>query len=705
MRRRALLFLILLPCQLLAATGTLENNFVRVEVSPENGSITRILDKRNQTEYVVDSARSRLFRLLLPRQDYPSRRINSWDQKVSLDETPDGTLRMQFKNLQIARQFYVYQVGMVDLPAPCLDIDALVTLRLEGDHLLANIQIENHSLEEITDITFPWIGGMAPTSAKQPARIVLPTLDGEYRQTSGFLLGERAKRYPAVLSTSWLNYEYLGKGIGLEVRSEPETQDAYFSLGPNAFPPSSVYWMPPEFPFIAWNFYPHIAGQSQWKSPEVVIHIHDSDWHTIAAEHREWYQQHDSPRRSSSFDHASGFTTYRLKREDNTVNWGYDEIPKLAEEAGLAGIHTLVIDGWREREGPANPCPFDERADPRMGGGAKLKALVERLHPQGVELVFSFHPTLINTTSERYQKEAFRWTVKTRRQADQIPVAFTYVTADYPFDTHFLHFWAEIDPASPATDYLLQEAQRLRDEYGFRNLFLEGMGQRSFLSYNQDDVLPPQKVYAVGYERLLGGLRKLFPQGLLLMEGLNDLVNQYGSGGYTWDQAENAEILAFSMPWAPFSNDVEALDYDRANASFARKILINLIVDGGRGSVGRYPEFARHLKALGALKEAAAPYYAQGEFRDHEGLKKFSPDANAVVSVFSNKGTGQTGVLLANLANQTKEISLDLDLQGKRTPARLFRLSGEQKEIELAPTLKVELAPYEVVVLGIDRAY
>jgi hypothetical protein len=700
MRRGILFIFLLLPAP--AFAGSLENDLLRVDVSPENGSITKILDKRNQTEYVVDPARARLFRLLLPRRDYPVRRINSWDQQVSSIETQGQTLRIRFKNLQIARQSYVYQVGMFEVPEPHLDIDVLVDFSLEGDHLTCNIQIENHSLEEITDVTFPWIGGVSLTSAQQPAKLVLPTLDGPYRQTSGFVLGDRAKRYPAVLATSWLNFEYAGKGLGLEVRSEPETQDAYFSLGPSAFPPGSVYWTPPEFPFIAWNFYPHISGQSRWRSPEVIIHVHDSDWHTVAAEHREWYRQHCAPIRSSALDHTSGFATYRLKREDDTVDWKYDDIPKLAEEARLAGMHDLVIDGWREHEGPGNPCPFGEVADPRMGGGARLKALIEKLHQQGIELAFSFHPTLFNSTAEQYPKEADQWSVKTRRQAYQIPVAATYVTADYPYDTQYLHYWAEIDPASPATEFLLREAKRLHDEYGFRNLFLEGVGQRSFLSYNQNDALPPQKVYEVGYKRLLGGLRELFPEGLLLMEGFNDLVNQYGSGGYTWSQIENAEVLAYSLPWIPFSNDVEALDYDKANASFARKILINLIVDGGRGTVGRYPEFAQHLKALAALKEAAGPYYAQAEFRGHEGLKKLDPGAEVAVSVFSNTATGQTGLVLASLGNQPREVSLALDLRGKRSKGHLYRLSHEQKEIELTPNLTVGLAAYEVAILGIE---
>jgi hypothetical protein len=228
------------------------------------------------------------------------------------------------------------------------------------------------------------------------------------------------------------------------------------------------------------------------------------------------------------------------------------------------------------------------------------------------------------------------------------------------------------------------------------------VGLQSFLSYNREDPVPPQKVYTAGYERFLGGLKKMFPQGLLLMEGFNDLVNPYASAGYTWSQSEGAEILALSIPWVPFSNDVEALEYGEANKSFARKILINLIVDGGDGTVGRYPEFAQHLKGLQALKEATTPYYTEAEFRDHEGLKKLGGDAEIIVAVFHNRSSKQIGVVLANLSNQQKKASLALDLPATAAKGHLFRLAGRQEEVGLAPEVSVELDPKEVAVLGID---
>jgi 3',5'-cyclic AMP phosphodiesterase CpdA len=686
------------------ASNVLENDRVRLEVSPQNGSITRLLDKQTGTDYINDQAQSRLFRFLLPKPDYLARRINAHDQKADSVEVENGVLKIRYRQLQIARQKYLFQVGIMEVPEPQLDIDVTVTFQLDGEHILGKLQVNNRSLEEITDVTFPWLGGLASTADQQRAKVVLPSLSQKTISSTGDVISaERAKRYPGLLATTWMNYEFEDKGVGIEVRSLPESQDALFSLNPGVFGGSDAYSGASGSPYIAWNSYPHIPGQSQWVSPEVIIHVHGSDWHTMASEHREWYRERFSPPRSGAFDHSIGFATYRLKRDDNTVNWTYDEIPKLAEEAKAAGIRHLVIAGWREREGPGNPCPFGEFADPRMGGGARLKALIERLHQQGVELAFAFHPTLINTAAKQYRERALRWTVKSRRQGNQLSPSFTYISQDYPYEDYAAHYWAQLDPASPATDYLLEEAKRLQSEYGFRNLFLQGVGLQSFLSYNQDDAAAPQEVYVRGYEQFLGGLRKIFPHGLLLMEGLNDLVNQYGSAGYTWSQTDDAEILALSVPWMPFSHDVEALNYDQANASFARKILINLIVDGGDGSVSRYGEFARHLKALQDLKAATVPYYADAEFRDGEGLKKLDADSGVIVSVFHNRSSQQVGIVAANLTKDKKTVSFELEAPLSQAKGKLFRPARQPEEFSLLPKASVDLGPFGVALVGIDR--
>jgi len=707
--RPALLLLLVLPLLTLLPlrglameeAGTLENDALRLQVSTETGAITHILDKHTNTDYVEDASHAKLFQLLLPTPDDLSRQINSWDQKPVSIEIADGVLALKFQNLLISQRKYIFQVGIKKSTEVRFPIDVTVTFRLQDEHIHASIEVQNHSLEEITDVVFPWLDALPSSSDGHPFDVILPSL--AHKKLSGAPenpLGQRALDYPALLATSWLNYQTGSKGIGIEVRSTPETQEAVISLNP---PGQAANRPTSGVRYIGWDFYPHIEGMSSWKSPPVVIHVHGTDWHAIAAEHREWYRGQRKPQRGTAFDQAAGFATYRLKKDDNTVNWTYNDLPKLAAISVKAGMQNLVIDGWRKREGPGNESPLAEIADPHLGGESRLKAVIEKLLADRVNLVFAFHPAYVNTAADHYQSLSIRWTVKSRRNVNQMQPAFTFYTVDYPYQDRIMHYWAVVDPSTRATAQLLHDAKRLKEEYGFRNLLLRGVGLQSYLSYNKEDVVPPQKVFEVGYEHFLNGLRTLFPDGLLLMEGFNDLVNPYGNGGYTWVQNTDAAVLAYSIPWAPFSNDVDALDYDQANESFARKILINLIVDGGDGTVEPYPEFADHLKALQSLKQATAPYYAQAEFRDHQGLKKIDADGQVVVSVFDNAADKKRGIVLSNLSEQPKKVAVEVELgpQSTEVLGHLFRLGGQRAEIEL-PRFSVDLAPYEVVVVGID---
>jgi hypothetical protein len=708
--RKGLIAALLAIATVPVAAKVLEDAHIRVELSPLNGSIISLLDKRTGTEFIGNPGEARLFQLLMPAPGDYGRRVNSWEQQVENIQIRDQRLEIRWRGLRTAGERTVFGAGQFLVPSENLDIDVRVELEIDDGAFLARLHIDNRSIETVSGVVFPFLGGMQTTAEGSPARIVLPSLGQRvFTNTFGAFGGERTHRYPALLAARWMSFEIGSAGFGIDVASGTDAQDAFFSLSAGRFQGGSAYRGGYAHPLLAWIVWPHLAGQSQWTSPEFRVLVHAGDWRAIAAHHREHRRARSEPRRDP-WREDIGFATVSLKREDNTIDRTYDQLAAVAADSGSAGLRRIVVNGWREREGPSNPAPFGERADPRMGGADRLRKVIAELAEEGVELLFSFHPTLMNVfyptisgaTNASYPPPHQDWLVRTRRQATQIPADFRFYTPDYPPELSNTRYRVEIDPASPATDHLLAEARRLRDEYGIRNLFLAGIGQRAFLSYNRDHGVAPQSAYRVGYRRLLGGLRGIFPEGLLLAEGFNDLVNEYSDGGYTWDQRHDTAVLAYSLPWRYFSNDVETLDYEGANESFARKVLINLIVDGGRGTVGRYPEFARHLDALRLLKESTAPYYADAEFRDRDGLTVIAADDWVVVSVFDNVATGQRGIVAANTGKQDTTITVGMEPPVPASRGRLFRLHGSQGEFELSGRTSVTLAPYEVVIIGVD---
>lgn len=709
-------------CLLLASgvqAQVLENADIRLELSPDTGSITRLVDKHSGAEMITDPKQASLYQLMLAPIGERTRRILSWQQDASVVQVGPAQLEIRYAALQPDEAQYIFGSGVMDFPEPKLEVRAVISLGLDGPHVVGRVHIENRSRETILGVAFPLLGGLAPRvetgtetgTEGATARIVLPSLSQRvFARTLGAFTGERVNRYPAMLAASWLSYEAGSLNLGIEARSDLDAQDAWFALEAGHFEPGSAYRGRYRYPFIAWLSWPHIAAQSDWTSPEIRIHLHGGDWHTLSAEHREWYrarlQQGAYNGAGDRWRDSLGFATYRLKRDDNTIDWTYGDLDRLAEIAGEAGFDRLVVEGWRAIEGAGNPAPRGEIADPRLGGAAGLQAANERLAPRGVELLFAFHPALMNVGADEYPSADALWAVRTSRQADQIPVSFLAHTFDWPASLETRHLMLEIDPTSGATDYLLGAAARLRDEYGVRNLFLKGVGQRAFLSYGRHRGTAPQDTYRIGYETLLGGLRRIYPDGLIVNEGFNDLVNPHADAAYTWDQGHDAAILPYSVPWHYLSNDVEALDYAAANASFAHKALINLVIDGGRGHVARYPEFASHLRALRDLKRSSATCYADAEFRDREGLRRVEAPGQVVVSAFHNLESGALGVVMANLGGETAKVSFEVDRAGSAWDAVLFRHqdgAGEQ-QIEGGARLGADLRPFEVALYCLERA-
>jgi hypothetical protein len=128
-------------------------------------------------------------------------------------------------------------------------------------------------------------------------------------------------------------------------------------------------------------------------------------------------------------------------------------------------------------------------------------------------------------------------------------------------------------------------------------------------------------------------------------------------------------------------------------------MLANVIVDGGQGTIADYPEFVRHLRALGDLRAATTPYYADGEYRDHDGLDDVDNDDGVVTAVYVNPTSGKTALVIANLNERAGTARCSVQPLGP-TSARVYPRPG--LTVDLAKALDLTLAPHEVLVIAID---
>src|SRR5882724_1071317 len=224
-----------------ALAQVVENAELRLEVSPQTGSIIHLCDKRNQTEYISDPKTVRLFELLIPNSTNYSRRIVSWNQTAHV-ETKGDQIEIHYEDLQPDQDQYRFGAGMVHVPEPRLPIAVEIRLQLQGDHISARMHIQNKSFVLLTGVVFPYIGGMPAKSGNDAAKFVLPSTGQRvFPHTVGSLSGQRAIRYPGVLASTWVSYEFGAKGLGIEAKSGLDAQDAHFSMSPGPFLEGSSY--------------------------------------------------------------------------------------------------------------------------------------------------------------------------------------------------------------------------------------------------------------------------------------------------------------------------------------------------------------------------------------------------------------------------------------------------------------------------------
>jgi hypothetical protein len=684
-----------------AQGATIENERLRLSVG-EDGSIVDLYDKERGIELVTTPKQSRLFELMIPDEANYSHRIDSRLQGATV-HVSGQQIDVLYPSLRPVEDQIRFGSGLMHFPQPQLAIEVKVSLRLENDQVMAALSLSNGSDSTISGVIFPFVGGLAANLSGNGGQITAPsTSQRRYMQTQGPMSGEHALRYPAVLSSSWVNIEYGGAthktmSLALEARTGLEAQDAFFALSPGPFGAGSAYASPYEYPFIAWVQYPHIPPHQEWQSSVILLHIHHGDWHGVAAEHREWFRQSHHLVPSSRWRDDIGFASYLLKDEENKILWNYGSLGELSRIAQTAGFRRVVVDGWRSQEGAGNPAPFGEIADSRLGGAIGLRETMQTARKAGVSLIFAYHPTLFNQVAGRFPPELSSWTVHTRRHGRELRVDALSETNDYPSAMTGNSLQLEIDPSSAAQDFFIADIDRLRRDYDMESLLLRGVGQQAYLSYDNQRGLAPQSAYPQGYSALLGKMRSMLPQGLLITEGMNDLVDSFVDGAYLWDPSRDGRVLSYSLPWQHFSRDVEALDYMAANRAFVDGMLINLLIDGGAGTVARYPRFAAHLSGLQRLKQTA-PAPGELEFRDHEGALTLKESASITWANYADAPGRRHVTLIANLCDC--DSSAEFDFRGEARMANQHRMDGSSAAVILAGSDKIALKPNEVVAVS-----
>ncbi|MFC2084391.1 DUF6259 domain-containing protein, partial [Bacteroidota bacterium] len=692
----------------------LENDTLKVTISKENGSILGIYDKRFSKQYIGVEKFAKLFRLMIPIEEWYGRHIDSEEQLVQkIEKTDDRTLRLHFGPFQVENNIF--------------SISAIVLIRILGENIELTLKVENRENTVITNVLFPYIGGLQEISDRESDAIYLPsqlerritnplaTLAQNHYSWSKARL-KRFYRYPFWLSSTWIDYSNIKFGLAFDVRSKDFRMQDFYIEGQVDKDTARIENNVQALSF-AWSFHPHITINEEWESPKVIIRAHEGNWHIVADDHRQWVESWiPKAKISEQFVKSLGWHFYFMKHQDGTVINTYDDLPKMAKSTLDAGIPYILLFGWQQL-GHDNYYPFGYNVNKDWGGVNKLHQKLNEVKNMGCNIIPFSNFTLMDTGTEEYKKFAKDWAVESlsggklfagnwARDDFAVPIR----QAAWRWGTSRSMLCVEMCFYDNSLPWILETADKIYNKYGFGHLQLDQIGHKFYNCYNSlHNHEKPQKAFQTGVKVVLknikNNLRKANPEGVLIGEGFTELTAAYCDAHWTWNQLDFPEPLLYSIPWTPYSSEIDALEYAEVNKCFVYKIMLDLKIDGGDGNVNDYPAFTRHLKKLSELKKNLdGNIYVNAYFKDEQFIDYTNKENGIIAKVFQHPVDNKIGIVIVNTTDTNnnctikllEEIEINNDFEFK-----LYKLDGSVESLEPNSELDLELVKYDVNVIGI----
>lgn len=699
----------------------LENEFIRIELDARNGDIIGLRNKRTGREYIEARQWAKAFRLNVPlpgritgfNADYSANAFDSWLQpSCTITRSRSGSsqsLAVHYSTLQsVAGRFPI-------------TISYSVRLDDGADEAILQIELENHAEHRVKEVFFPWISGIGEVEGAETDTFVAPSM--MYRGTelrSQFNAEANWEEYPFLLGSPtwpdgyslampWMNYGGTSEGMYLASRSRVGIHHKLMvqDYGKINHPILS----------FSWAFETYVAPGKTWKSPELVLSLHDGDWHRAADRYREslagWYQKVDTPlefRRS-----FASFNSFYTERD-------FMQLARLAEDIRKYNLQHLVM--WNFGDYYPKVMELDDLSvdpprlgqfTPQWGGLERLREANKKARDLGVKagIIFSQRVWNKDTLTPELHQLAEAWAIR-RECGDPIWDSWDH--------QHFgAARWSNQQQSFGHMDYVMcsavdgyrefaiQNVRGVLKEGGYSMMFFDQIveGNLCFSAqHNHPDVSAPAMATLGFVKELRAGMKADNPEAILIGEGWEVLSTQHLDSGWVWRVQPNPEVLQYTLPWVINTAAVQ-VDPGLANKYFVLGIRLAVVAGGIESgkNLSDYPEFADHIKRLAEFRKNTEKFWLDGTFKDDVGLR-----ASGGFAKLYETGD-EIAIMAANLTAQSCKVKCVLDQlrYGISSPQfTVFSSSGGSQSGVAGHdartlTLSRPLAPFEIAGIVFKR--
>ena len=402
----------------------IENAIYRLDVSRQNGAITRLLDKVGGLDLIREQRLANNFKFSLPIpgkeawQATEGNYILGKDQPLTSAETRDSNLTLRW-------------IGPLtnELGVP-YDVSVTMTIDLAGDEIRFGLQIRNMTEHEIGEVYYPILGGIIGLDKNEgdesvdprATELLLPSGTGIHSDKIfhtfqnfswlGALYPEQFYPYPELMPMPWMQFYHPGLKRGMYFGAhDPVARHKVLRLemAPGIAPRRvNGNWPSPDerggLPTGVKLCYVHIAyhpaGEDFEASP-VVLKFHDGDWRSAARIYREWF--------TGQFHLPELQETWMRQRPayQDCGSVPYRDLPQWALDGREYGVDALLVSGWKTG-GDNDGIPRFE-PDPRLGSIHELTSALRDCHQLDVKVFFLINIQPVAQNSEWYRAELYKY--------------------------------------------------------------------------------------------------------------------------------------------------------------------------------------------------------------------------------------------------------------------------------------------------------
>jgi hypothetical protein len=687
-------------------TVLLENAQLRVTLSSENGTVQSIENKRLGESYLGASKQAGWYRIQIPLSYWPGHSAASAEQRTVTVQRrgPDA---VEFKTSELVTKEARYSLRTT------------LSLRLEGENLVCRLSFDNQSKETVDRVVFPILGVPPGTRSAEslvtpdnvfPLRLLFSANDIrtdhnpfdalDPMDRNAWVLNDpkipaRAFNYPMMLATAWAAYASGGRGIGFDVHDQT-FQYKKFIVERRLYRDTTSR-KNNRFDYeLSWQWYPVLKPGESWQSPEIFLRFDDGDWHSVAAQHRDflktWIRKPDV---AKEFQSSLGW----ISRGANN----FDELPAIAKQGVDVGAPYFIVYNW-STEGAAEMV-YGTTPAIASGGLESLQRNLKKARVLGSHPMAWFNGTVSGDSRAGHMLQGKNWVVQDRWGGGVLDGQWSLFNSILVATLPINEMWLQFDP-SAAKELMVDSIRRFIEGYGFSGFEMD-QSMKYYLSYRDVDKVQPGVAYAEGYsdfyKRAIEIVRRNDPEGIIVGEGVSDFVDQYVDSAWIFEGgALSVPTLSrwrYSLPWVVVPVRADPSNLGHASTAFMFNAPLNIFDD-----LAKYPQYAEHLRRLSALKKQTSRYFYQGEFVDREGFSLAGAGEKAALAKSYRCPDGKSlAVVVVNPTDQRLEVTLKPEAAFASNVIRHFFLNGKAENASPAAEVSLQLAPADVQVVSFEK--